>query len=331
MDEGISLLSKDHELIELSQLANDFAHSARALNTRRAYASDWRDFQFWCHSKNLSLLPAHPLTVALYLSDRASNAWIDLKGGWRKPLKTSSLQRRLSAIKTAHSMAQEPFDKHHPALSETWKGIQKSLGVAPQGKSPLTIDDLKALIDHLDGGSLIEARDRAILLLGFAGAFRRSELVAITIEDLSFPKEGCLVHLRRSKTDQSGAGRIIAIPYGSNPLTCPVRTLQEWIAASALSNGPLFRRIDRHGHLGAHPLSDRSVALIIKRNGYLKERSASYAGHSLRAGFATTAAQNGASEHAIMQQTGHRKSDTLRKYIRISSLWKENAATKLGL
>lgn len=174
-------------------------------------------------------------------------------------------------------------------------------------------------------------RDRALLLMGFAGAFRRSELVALTTSDIKVTKEGVLSTIRKSKTDQESAGREIAIPYGSNPLTCPVRTLKDWLEASGIDNGAIFRPINKHGHIKNKALTAHSVALIIKRNKHIIERKNDFSGHSLRAGFATTAAIAGVPEHMIMRQTVHKKSDTIKKYIRLASMWKDNAATKVGL
>jgi integrase len=178
---------------------------------------------------------------------------------------------------------------------------------------------------------LVDLRDKAILLLGFAGAFRRSELVGINCEDLKLARDGVIITLNRSKTDQEEQGRNIAIPYGANPLTCPIRALQDWIHFSGIQQGPLFRKINRHRQLGKYALSAHSIALIIKRNAYLKEKASSFSGHSLRAGFATTAALAGVPEFSIMRQTGHKRSDTLKKYIRSRDLWKDNPASRVGL
>jgi integrase len=189
------------------------------------------------------------------------------------------------------------------------------------------------MVDVADAGA-IGLRDRALILLGFAGAFRRSELVGLTVDDCAFGKDGLTVTLRRSKTDQAGAGRKIGIPYGSNPETCPVRTMQAWIEQAALSavgpgvsTGPLFRSINRHGQVQPGGLSGIDVARVVKK---LAQRAgldaAKYAGHSLRAGHATSAAIAGASERSIMNQTGHRSVQMVRRYIRDGSLFRENSA-----
>jgi integrase len=210
------------------------------------------------------------------------------------------------------------------------KGIRRTLGTAPAQKSPTLTGEIRAMIAATDEG-LIGQRDRGLILLGFSGAFRRSELVALEVRDLDFTRDGLIVLLRRSKTDQEGTGRRVAVRYGARPDTCPVRTLQSWLELAAITTGPVFRAINRHGQVRAG-LTPQSVALIVKR---LCQRAgldpAQYAGHSLRAGHATSAAINGASECSIMAQTGHRSVQMVRRYIRDGSLFRENSAGKLGL
>jgi integrase len=216
-------------------------------------------------------------------------------------------------------------------VRNTLKGIKRTLGTAAVQKAPAITDDIRAMIDAADSG-MIGARDRALVLLGFAGAFRRSELVGLDFADLEYGRDGLTVTLRRSKTDQTGAGRKIGIPYGSNPETCPVRRMQSWIEAAGITDGPLFRSINRHGQVQTGRLSGIDVARVVKK---LADRAgldaAKYAGHSLRAGHATSAAIAGASERSIMNQTGHRSVQMVRRYIRDGNLFRENSARKLGL
>jgi integrase len=211
------------------------------------------------------------------------------------------------------------------------KGIRRTKGTALAQKAAALTDDIRAMVDATDAG-LIGARDRALVLLGFAGAFRRSELIGLDVEDCAFGKDGLTVTLRRSKTDQAGMGRKIGIPYGSNPETCPVRVLQGWIEQAGIIAGPLFRSINRHGQVQPGRLSGIDVARVVKK---LAERAGlepgKYAGHSLRAGHATSAAIAGASERSIMNQTGHRSVQMVRRYIRDGNLFRENSAGKLGL
>ncbi len=242
-----------------------------------------------------------------------------------------SIQRRLNAIAEAHKAVGLESPTSAGMVRNTLKGIKRTMGTAPAQKAPTLTDDIRAMVDATDAG-LIGARDRAIVLLGFAGAFRRAELVGLDAEDCSFGKDGLTVTLRRSKTDQQGTGRKVGIPYGSNPETCPVRTIQAWIEQAGISAGPLFRSINRHGQVQTGRLSPIDVARVVKK---LADRagldSAKYAGHSLRAGHATSAAIAGASERSIMNQTGHRSVQMVRRYIRDGSLFRENSAGKLGL
>jgi len=237
----------------------------------------------------------------------------------------------LNAIAEAHKAVGLESPTHAAIVRNTMKGIRRTLGTAPVQKAPTLTDDIRTMVDQTDAG-LIGARDRALILLGFAGAFRRSELVGLDFEDCAFGKDGLTIALRRSKTDQDGAGRKIGIPYGSNPDTCPVRTVQTWIEQAGIAEGPLFRSVSRHGQVQTGRLSGIDVARVVKK---LADRagldSAKYAGHSLRAGHVTSADIAGASERSIMTQTGHRSVQMVRRYIRDGRLFRENSAGKLGL
>lgn len=323
-------------LIYVSSLANDYAKNSRSKNTVKSYGSDWRDFDLWCQSKGLTAMPADPHAVACYLADRASQPFTDPKGCRQAPLRTSTLARRLSAISQAHQIAGIEFNRRHATIQETWKGIKNTHGTAQKGKEPLLIEDLRQMVESIQTSQgnkdrLIGFRDKALLLLGFAGAFRRSELVGLHIEDLKLVRDGYIVNLKRSKTDQQGEGREVAIPYGSNPCTCPVRALQDWIKIANLQDGPLFMPINRHGQKSAKAMTSHAVAVIVKKHAKNKEMAIELSGHSLRSGFATTAAMAGVQEYAIMKQTGHKRSDTLKKYIRSRDLWKDNPASRIGL
>jgi len=299
--------------------AREFIRASKAENTLRGYRSDWRNFIAWCEAHAVAPLPASRETVAAYIAECAGR------------LKVGSIQRRLNAIAEAHKAVGLDSPTSAGMVRNTLKGIRRSLGVAPVPKAPALTDDIRAMIGVADEG-LIGVRDRALILLGFAGAFRRSEVVALDVADLGFSKDGLTVTLRRSKTDQIGEGRKIGIPYGSNPETCPVRILQSWLEASGLAEGPVFRSINRHGQMLASRLGAADVARVVKK---LVLRAgldpARYAGHSLRAGHATSAAIAGASERSIMNQTGHRSVQMVRRYIRDGSLFRENSAGKLGL
>jgi site-specific recombinase XerD len=267
----------------------------------------------------LACLPAAPETVAYYLAALAET---------HKP---ATLTRRISAISQAHQAAGHESPTHSALVRKALAGIRREKGVAPDAKAPLTVADLRTIVrDHLPAG-LKGTRDRALLLVGFAGAFRRSELAGIDAEHLEFVPEGMVVTLPRSKTDQEGAGREVGIPFGHEE-TCPVRALDAWLAAAGIEAGPAFRPVNRHGQAAAGRLSGRSVALVVKHYiAAIGKDPAAYAGHSLRSGHVTEAARQGVQERDIMEQTGHRSTATLRRYIHKGSLFRDNSAAALGL
>jgi len=306
-------------LVAVREQARDYAHHAKSPNTRRAYRADWADFSAWCRAHDRTPLPAAPETVALYLADAAARC------------KTSTLARRLSAIAQAHQVAGHPSPTKDQSVRAVAAGIRRAKGTAQQGKAPMVTADVRRMVDALPA-TLMGRRDRALLLLGFAGAFRRSELVALDVADVAERPEGLAVTIRRSKTDQEGAGRVVGIPYGSHYESCPVRALRAWLASAGIAHGPLFQAIDRHGNLLPGRLSPQGVARAVKRAAVAaKLDPAKYAGHSLRAGLATAAAEAGVSERAIMAQTGHKSLPMVRKYIRSGSIFRENAAAEVGL
>ena len=288
-------------------------------NTRRAYRNDWRDFRTWCERRQRMALPAKPETVALYLTARA------------KTHKVSSLSRRLTVIGKIHGAAGKPNPVKDERVRRVWQGILRDKGEATSRKTPTLVTDLRKMLRALPKG-LAGSRDRALLLFGFAGAMRRSELVALNFGDLVRTDDGFVVTLRRSKTDQTGKGRRIGIPYGEHEETCPVKAMLAWLGQSGIERGALFRKVNRHGQLEGPRLTDKSVALIVNR--VLKAAGinpANFSGHSLRAGLATAAAIAGVDERAIQEQTGHRSLKVLRTYIREGSLFRNNAARKVGL
>lgn len=304
---------------QLGEQAKAFAGKSKAENTKIAYSSDWADFTAWCAANARQPLPASSETIADYAADMAQR------------LKASTISRRLSAIRAAHKIAGFGNPADSPIVDAVLEGISRALGTAPSQKTPALTEDIKAMVDTLDD-SLLGQRDRAMLLVGFAGAFRRSELIALNAEDVTESRDGLTIFISRSKTDQEGKGRFVGIPYGSNPATCPVRAFQDWKRASGIITGSLWRVIGRKGELSADRLTTHAVARIIKR---CAERAgldpANYSGHSLRAGLVTSAAKAGVRESDIMRQTGHKSHDTLKKYIRKATLFEDNAAAKVGL
>jgi site-specific recombinase XerD len=308
------------ELVPSSlEQAREFARHSKAENTLRGYRADWRDFCQWCEGQATRPLPASPEAVASYIAQCAGR------------LKVGSIQRRLNAIAEAHKAVGADSPTLSGIVRNTLKGIKRKFGTATAQKAPVLTSDIRAMVDGNNAG-LIGLRDVALILLGFAGAFRRSEIVGLDVQDCAFGRDGLTVMLRRSKTDQEGQGRKIGIPYGSNPETCPVRTLQAWLEQAAIAEGPLFRSVNRHGRALARHLSPADVARIVKKLAKQAGLDPSkYAGHSLRAGHATSAAASGASERSIMNQTGHRSVQMVRRYIREGSLFRENSAGRLGL
>lgn len=299
---------------------NEYINHAKADNTIKAYRSDWVDFTSWCDNNSLQSLPALPEVVAAYLADLVERNY-----------KAATLERRLISIAKAHTTAGYDDVTKAAIVKETWKGIKRTVGTAQNGKAPCVTADLKLMLNTLPD-NLLGIRDRALLLIGFAGGFRRSELVNLDTEDITFSREGLTIIIRKSKTDQEGNGRKIGIAYGSNCETCPVRSLQLWLEESGITTGPVFHSVNRYGNIQEERLSDKAVSLVIKKYATAAGLDSSkYSGHSLRAGMATAAAMNGASERQIMKQTGHRSEAMVRKYIREGSLFINNVSCNLGL
>jgi integrase len=314
-----------------AQRARDFMAAARAASTRRAYDHDWRAFAAWCETYQLPSLPAAPETVALYLADLADQITLTGEGRRRPRYAVNTLQRRLAGIAAAHKAAGVEPPTRETIVRTTWSGIRRLRGVAPAAKAPIVTAQLRAMVGTLPD-TLQGARDRALLLIGFAGAFRRSELVSLDRADLRFGREGLTITLRASKTDQEGAGRQIGIPLGARVETCPVRALQTWLSVARIADGPVFRPVTRYDTVRPQRLTDHSVAAIVKRVAIQVGLDPDqYAGHSLRAGLATAAAQAGVGERDIMRQTGHRSVEMVRRYIRDGSLFRDNAAAAVGL
>ncbi|MHB9027104.1 MAG: tyrosine-type recombinase/integrase, partial [Armatimonadota bacterium] len=280
-------------LPDIAERVGAYIAASKAASTRRAYATDWRDFTEWCAWKGVPALPAAPATVAAYLSALAD-------GG----KKASTINRRAAAIRFAHKVAGYDSPTSSALVEATTAGIRRQIGTAQQGKAPAVTEDVRRMIATLPD-TLRGTRDRALLLVGFAGAFRRSELVGLDLDDVTFCPEGMVVTLRRSKTDQEGEGQRKGIPCGTSEDTCPVRALQRWLEASGAMGsepGPLFRAVNRWGGLGER-LSPIDVARAVKKAARAAGLDARrYSGHSLRAGLATAAAAAGVRERDIMRQ-----------------------------
>jgi len=307
-------------LAELADQARAYVAATRAKSTLRAYAADWRDFLAWCTSHHVEALPSAPETVALYITHLAGKR------------RVATVQRRLAAISQYHQDAGHATPIEDRLVRKTMSGIRRTHGVAPRRKSPTRTHLLRELVRDLPE-TAEGARDRALLLVGFASAFRRSELVALDRSDLIFDPDGARITIRASKTDQEQAGAIVGLPYGEHADTCPVRALRAWLAHLDDDRPPVFRRISRWGTPACSRLSAQSVALIVKRHAAaVGQDPRRFAGHSLRAGLATSAAAGGATERDIMRQTRHRSVEMVRRYIREGELFhKGNAARFTGL
>ncbi len=305
--------SKDPS-VPLTDRARDYIQASRAHNTMRAYKAALIDFRVFCDARAAEPLPASVQTVVDYLTFLAD-------GGQG----VSTIQVKLSAIAFAHRAAglQDPTQAEHVRV--LMQGIRRRLGTAPDQKTPVQREELVAMITSLPT-DLRGVRNRAILLLGFAGAFRRSELVALRVEDVRFLAREMIVTVTRSKTDQEGQGVKKHIPILDDPTLCPVRALKAWLQQSGVESGPLFRAIDRWGHVRRSQMSDRDIALFVKQaTARVGLESREFAGHSLRAGFVTQAAKDGTPEWQIQEVTGHKSVPVLRRYIRDAGLGQTEA------
>ena len=313
-------LITDIKSLELETLKN--LRNSKSANTLRAYQADFKDFSVFCARNGLSSMPTEPKILSLYLTHLSATS------------KFSTLKRRIASISVIHKMKGHYLDTKHPIIMENLHGIKRVKGSHQKAKKPILINDLKLIVNVIDkylnycGLPELEGlkhirnkiRDKAIILVGFSGGFRRSELVNIDYDDIEFVSEGVKIFIKRSKTDQSGEGMIKAIPYFDNKSFCPVLALKHWIDNSEIKSGKLF------------DISDKSVALIIKKYASLVGLDPNkYGGHSLRSGFATSAAESGAEERNIMAMTGHKTTQMVRRYIKEANLFKNNALNKIKI
>ena len=298
--------------------------SSKASDTVRAYKSDFKDFGLFCAQNGFKNLPSEPKIVSIYLTHLST-----------KDIKLSTIKRRLVSIGVIHKMKGHYLDTKHPIIIENLMGIKRRKGIIQNGKKPLLINNLRKILKVIDEANIEDIkklRDKSIILIGFSGGFRRNEIVSLDYEDLDFVYEGLKITLKKSKTDQFGEGYVKALPYFENNVYCPVTTLKRWINISKISKGPLFRRFSKGSILTSNRLTDQTVALLIKE--YLNKAgidNKNYSGHSLRSGFATTAAEAGAEERSIMTMTGHKSAEMVRRYIKEANLFKNNALKKVKL
>ena len=299
-------LVTDVKSLELETLKN--LKSSKANNTLRAYKADFKDFALFCQQNGLNSMPSEPKIITLYLTHLSKSS------------KYSTLKRRLASISVIHRLNGHYLDTKHPVITENLLGIKRVKGTYQKAKKPILINDLKAIINAInkDKNQINRSKNKALLLIGFAGGFRRSELVAIFLDDVEFVPEGVKIFVRRSKTDQSGEGMTKGIPYFSSPDYCPVISLKDWIQEGKINSGKIF------------DMSDKNVALTIKKYAAIAGLDQNkYSGHSLRSGFATSTAELGAEERSIMAMTGHKTTQMVRRYIKEANLFKNNALNKI--
>ncbi len=298
--------------------------SSKSNNTIRAYKSDFNDYGLFCAQNGFKSLPSEPKIVSLYLTHLST-----------KNVKISTLKRRLVSIGVIHKLKGYYLDTKHPSIIENLMGIKRRKGIKQNSKKPLLISTLKQIInviDENDNEEIKRLRNRSLILIGFSGGFRRNEIVSLDYDDLDFVTEGLKINLKRSKTDQFGEGSVKGVPYFDNIQYCPVLSLKKWIEVSSITTGPLFRRFSKGSKLTSNRLTDQTVSHLIKK--YLKLAgidSKNYSGHSLRSGFATSAAESGAEERSIMAMTGHKSTEMVRRYIKEANLFKNNALNKIKI
>ena len=297
--------------------------SSKANNTLRAYKSDFKDFAAFCSKHGFKSLPSEPKVVSLYITHLSKNS------------KISTLRRRLVSISMVHKLKGHYLDTKHPIIIENLMGIRRVKGSIQIGKKPILINHLRSIINVINDQKIEDIkkfRDKSIILIGFGGGFRRSEIISIDFEDLEFVSEGIKIYIKKSKTDQFGEGFIKGLPYFTNDIYCPVRNLQKWLEISKIKSGPIFRRFYKGSSLTDKRLTDQSVVILMKK--YLNLagiENKNFSGHSLRSGFATVAADSGADERSIMAMTGHKTTQMVRRYIREANLFKNNALNKVKI
>lgn len=306
------------DLAAVRARADGYAAASKASNTRRAYDRAWNAFTAWLADQGRAPFPPSGESVADYVAHLAGEG-----------LAPASVDLALAALASTYAAAGFPGLRKHPRVKAVREGFRRASGTAQRAAAPLVAPELRAVLAALPS-TLAGARDRALLLVGFAAALRRSEIVALDVAHVRFVDEGAIVHLERSKVDQEGEGRDVAIPFGSAIELCPVRALRAWLALAGITAGPIFRSVGKAGRLSVERLSDRSVALIVKAAVERAEIDpAGFSGHSLRAGFATSAARAGVALPDLMRQTGHKKAETALRYVREADLFRRNAAAGL--
>lgn len=314
---SIALVEPCNDLALVVDRAREFVDASQSKATRRAYASDWRDFSSYCERRGLSSLPATPQTLTLYVTDLAQTA------------KLATIKRRLAAISQAHKERGLASPTTHEIVRRLVRGIARTNGSAQVRKSAVTLDYLRAMLLEIRGDGLKAKRDRAILLLGFAAALRRSELAALTVDDVKFCREGLRLTIRRSKTDQDAAGTEIAVPYVAAKSLCAVRAMRQWLDAAAITSGPIFRSFSLQRELSDRAIDGQDVASLVQTLARRARLEGDFGAHSLRAGFVTVAAQAKVSLDAIARTTRHKSLAVLLGYVRPAQAFDDVALTSM--
>jgi integrase len=320
MHNEIILANPQVSHLALISKAKEFATSSFAELTLKGYQKDWKLFEAWCEKQKLLAFPCPINTLILYVTDLANKGY-----------KVSTLERKVYAIAHIHFITNLPLNLKDRDFKIVFSGIKRKLGTIKKGKAPLMIRTLREIAQELKGDDNITIRDKALITFGWASAMRRSEIIALNWFDIVYIDEGILVNIRKSKTDQYGQGQKIAILYGNNEDTCPVRNLKKWQAVSG-DNEAIFTSVNKAGIISNKKLADTDVARIIKKllvN--IKLDPSEFAGHSLRSGFITTAAKHSVPDHIIMKHSRHKTSQMLQVYTRDTSLVKDNATAMVGL
>lgn len=312
--------SRNSQSEGLSDKSMNSLSVTKANHTIDAYESDWNDFCDWCRYHHQTSYPAKPETIVNYINDLADYA------------KASTIRRRISAISENYNASGDHVENPCRAwiVKEALIGLTRLKGTVQKGKTPIYWEEIEEMIHRMDLSSLQALRDRAVLLLGFMGAFRRSELAGLDVEDIRKYPQGIVVTIRHSKTDQTSAGQQIGIPYLSHSSMDCIQALQEWLTAAGITSGPLFRSFLKNGKVSSRRLSDKSINLIVKKYAAsIGLNPEMYGAHSLRHGFATYAALQGVEERLIMKQTRHRSVEMVRRYINEADLFTNNPIDKI--
>jgi integrase len=302
-------------LVEPLEKAREYVKESVPENTRRAYAGDWALFSEWCREKRVSNLPADPRTIAAFIADEAQHS------------KPATLRRRLASIGKMHAVSNHPNPCAAEAVKATMKGIERAFGIAQEGKAPATLSKIEQMVAACRPDTLDGLRARAILLVGYAGAFRRSELAELTCSDLKWTDEGVSITVRRSKTDQRGRGMVKAIPFVSGGGLCAATALRAWLVAAGIDSGPVFRSFARNGRPKPSAIRPSIVNIIVKScAGKCGFDAADFGGHSLRSGHVTEARSRGIADSTTMATTGHKRVETLDGYDRRGNAFQKTSA-----